>query len=240
MSACNFSYTHYEETLKKIKKTHKFVDFFNCSDNDIILRHDVDVSLKSALKMAQIEHKVGITSTFFILFHAELYNPFNLESAKIIREISQLDHKIGLHYNTSFFINNNLDPSESIREELELMEQHFDTPVRVISAHDPGVNKQFQLNLPPRIINAYSDQFIKERKYLSDSVQNWREGCFCKNFHKHNKLQVLIHPMWWTSDSGSREDVIHSLLNEQLTIDKNNVVSLAVKWKKYISELSKY
>lgn len=239
MLVCNFSHTHYEEILQKIKETHKFVDFFNCSNNDIILRHDVDVSLKDALKMAQIEHKVGVTSTFFILFHAELYNPFNLESTKIIREISQMGHKIGLHYNTSFFVQNSLDSSESIKKELELMEQHFDTPVRVISAHDPGINKNFQLNLPSGIINAYSDQFIKGRKYLSDSVQNWREGCLCKNFHKYNKLQVLIHPVWWTSNGADRENVMHFLLNNQLSINENNVLSLSAKWKKYILELSK-
>ena len=237
MTNCDFSYLHYKETLKKIKKTHNFSDFFNCSTNDIILRHDVDVSLRSALKIAQIENDLEIQSTFFILFHAELYNSFNADSMKIIREIIHLEHKIGLHYNSSFYVQNNLDPTESLKKELELMEQHFDTPVRVISAHDPGVSGQFILNLPKGILNAYSDNFVKNRKYLSDSVQNWRESCFCQNFSKYNEMQILTHPIWWKENNLKRKEILNHLNNESVSNCEHEVQYLSDKYENYISQL---
>lgn len=237
MNKCDFSYFHYEETLKKIKETHRFSDFFNCNKKDVILRHDVDVSLRSALKIAQIENKLEIESTFFILFHAELYNPFNVDSLKIIKEIVKLDHKIGLHYNGGFYTQNNLEPSESIKKELELMEQHFDTPVRVISAHDPGVSKQFILHLPKGVLNAYSDEFIKNRKYVSDSVQNWREDCFCQNFSKYDEMQILTHPIWWTENSLERNQVLHNLNMESASYCKKEIQYLSDKYENYTFQL---
>ena len=66
----------------------------------IILRHDVDCSLELALKIAEIENHLGIDSTFFILFHLELYNPFSPSASKIINQILKLVHNIGLNYNT--------------------------------------------------------------------------------------------------------------------------------------------
>ena len=64
---CNFSYNHYKQTLEKIKKTHKILTFGNSSDKDVILRHDVDASLEAALKMAELENKINVSSTYFIL-----------------------------------------------------------------------------------------------------------------------------------------------------------------------------
>lgn len=148
MTVCNFSYDHYADTLREIKKTHTFSDYETCSDNDVILRHDVDVSLHAALQIARIENELGIQSTYFILFHSELYNPFNTTSSEIIRKILRLGHRVGLHYNSSFIIQNGLDPSETIRLEIELMENHFNTNMNAISPHDPGLNEKLTINPP--------------------------------------------------------------------------------------------
>ena len=84
LDGCNFTITHYIETLKKYKKSHKFSFYLDSSDNDIILRHDVDFSLKDAFRIAKIENELGICSTFFILLHSELYNPLGIVSSKLI------------------------------------------------------------------------------------------------------------------------------------------------------------
>ena len=80
---------------EKLRKSKKF----------LILRHDVDFSLDYALKLAKKEAKNEIKSTYFILLHGEYYNPFDKKNTKIIKEISNLGHEIGLHYDTDFFQN---------------------------------------------------------------------------------------------------------------------------------------
>lgn len=235
---CDFTYSHYQETLKEIKKTHRFSNFLNCSDNDIILRHDVDVSLSSALKIAKIESDLGIESTFFILFHAELYNPFSTKSSTIVKEILCLGHKLGLHYNASFIVQNGLDPSKTIAKEINILEQHYDTTINVISAHDPDVNSKSPIILPARVVNAYSDKYVVQRKYLSDSVQYWREGCFCQHYRNNKKMQILTHPVWWSDDNKSRNDIMKELVGGDLDNYKNEVKYLSEKYENYTQKMN--
>ena len=103
--------------MEKIKKTHKILTFGNSSDKDVILRHDVDASLEAALKMAELENKINVSSTYFILLSSEFYNPFTLESSKIIKKILKLGHKLGLHYNELFIIENRLEASQTLKKE---------------------------------------------------------------------------------------------------------------------------
>lgn len=216
MKICNnrdFSYDHYVQTLEKIKTTHKISTFGNTCEKDVILRHDVDASLEAALNLAKLENKIDISSTYFILFSSEFYNPFTLESSQIIREILKLGHKLGLHYNELFIIKNKLEPSETLRKEIELLEQHFSTSVEAVAAHESNLSQKIPINLPDGVIDAYSDKFFKDRKYLSDSAQNWREGCFCKHIQNYDQLQILTHPMWWSEYGKHRDKIMDSFIN---------------------------
>ena len=210
---CNFSYGHYKETLEKIKETHDISTFGNTSDKDVILRHDIDASLEAALKIAELENKINVSSTYFILFSSEFYNPFTLESSQIIKKILQMGHKLGLHYNELFIIENKLEPSETLKKEIELLEQHFSTPIEAVAAHESNLSQKIPIILPDGVIDAYSDKFFKERKYLSDSAQNWREGCFCGHFEKYDQMQILTHPMWWSEDGKHRDEIMESFIN---------------------------
>ena len=212
--SCNFSYEHYKKTLKEIKEKRKFSTFHNNSNNDVILRHDVDSSLKAALTMAKIEFDLKIQSTYFILFTSDFYNPFSIESSKFIRGILKLGHKIGLHYDEHFIVKNSLDPTETIQKQIDILDHHFDTSIEAVSAHEAiGFPPQLHFNLPQGVENAYSEKFIVQRKYLSDSAMYWREDCFCKNFLNYDKLQILIHPMWWSSDNKTRSEIMNLFIN---------------------------
>ncbi len=213
LHTCDFSYRHYIETLKSIKNSHKFSFFNSASSNDVILRHDVDSSLIAALKMAKIENELDVQSTYFILFHSEFFNIFDVESSKIIHEILDLGHQIGLHYNENFISTNNLDPTETILQEINLLNHHYGTNVNTVSCHDTTANKRLTLELPKEILDAYDPIFFKNRKYISDSAQYWREGCFCQNHSLHKNLQILIHPMWWSDDNKNRSQIMDQFVN---------------------------
>ncbi len=58
----------------------------------VVIRHDVDSRPWMALKMARIERNWDISSTYYFRFVKGIFDP------AIIREISDLGHEIGYHY----------------------------------------------------------------------------------------------------------------------------------------------
>ena len=230
----DFSYDHYRSILLNLKERYKFSDFDNNSTNDVILRHDIDISLDYALRMAKIENELGVHATYFILFHAETYNPFNPHSTQTVKEILKLGHKIGLHYNLLYYENNNLDPVESILNEITAMEYHYNTNINVVAAHQP-TKKYVALDLPKHIKSTYADEFTNDRKYLSESNRNWREGCICSQYDKYDKLQLLFHPIWWNEENLSRESVMDREFGDSTVYAKD-----LITWKKDVEHYMKY
>jgi hypothetical protein len=60
----------------------------------LILRHDVDLKPQNSLATAKIEHKMGIKGSYYFRMVPESYN------VDIIKEIANLGHEIGYHYET--------------------------------------------------------------------------------------------------------------------------------------------
>lgn len=60
--------------------------------NFIILRHDVEARYPNALRMAQIQHKHGISGTYYFRIFPKPGNE------AIIKQIAALGHEIGYHY----------------------------------------------------------------------------------------------------------------------------------------------
>ncbi len=234
---CNFSTSHYIQTLKNYQKTHNFCFFNNSADHDVILRHDIDFSLEDALRIAKIEYDLGIKSTFFILLHSELYNPLGYVSSKLISSILKLGHKIALHYDEIFFEQANVNISDGIKKEIDLLEQHFDTNVDVVSRHNPSIReKKIPVKLPNGVVDAMSDKFTVERKYLSDSVQYWRENCFCNHYNNFTKLQILTHPALWTDEGLSRSEILPRIFKNFSNFHEKLIKNNSELWDKYIDE----
>lgn len=234
---CNFSTGHYIQTLKNYQKTHDFCFFNNSADNDVILRHDVDFSLEDALRIAKIENSLGINSTFFILLHSELYNPLGYISSKFVSEILKLGHKIALHYDEIFFEQTNVDISEGIKIEIDLLEQHFDTDIHVVARHNPSIHEnKIPVKLPSGVVDAMDDKFIVERKYLSDSVQYWREDCFCNHYNNFTKLQILTHPALWTDEGLARAEILPRIFKNYSNFYKRLFQNNSELWEKYIAK----
>lgn len=236
MSNCDFSYKHYEETLLTFKNNYSFSNFYNHSNNDIILRHDIDYSLESALAIAEIEHRIGVSSTFFLLFHSEMYNIFSPTSVSIISRILELGHYIGLHYDSTVLLSLNANPGKILREELAILEEHFGTKTNVVSAHNPTLNDGIEI--PQNIINAYDPEFTQDRKYLSDSVQFWRENCFCTHVNKHKKLQILTHPIWWSEKNTGRNYIMDELVGGSLDPHMRHIEKYSSVYDSYIEKES--
>ncbi|MCD4665584.1 MAG: hypothetical protein K8R68_09960 [Bacteroidales bacterium] len=60
--------------------------------NLIIMRHDVDRKPNNALRMAKLENELGIKATYYFRIIPQTFKP------EIIKEIAELGHEIGYHY----------------------------------------------------------------------------------------------------------------------------------------------
>ncbi|MDH3361128.1 MAG: hypothetical protein OEL51_02070, partial [Nitrosopumilus sp.] len=58
-------------------------------------------------------------------------------------------------------------------------------------------------------------EILKQTKYISDSGRYWREGCMCKHINKHEKLQILTHPIWWVNDYKSTDLAFKELKKDE-------------------------
>jgi hypothetical protein len=81
------------KNLVPIQEDCRFIHFLNDpSGSKIILRHDVDRKPKNALRMARLENGMGIRATYYFRCERASFD------ADIIREISEMGHEIGYHY----------------------------------------------------------------------------------------------------------------------------------------------
>lgn len=179
-----------------------FQDNIRPSKN-IILRHDVDIDIDSALLIAKIEKGMRVKSTFFFLISSNLYNVLTYENQKKITEIKNMGHEIGLHFDFSIYqeLDKNLI-NEKIVLQKNILENIIRKKIKTISIHRPGniinLNK-YKIN---SLINVYSKKFTKKINYFSDSKGNWKYGYppNLKIFNKEKQsIQLLTHPIWWNS-----------------------------------------
>lgn len=227
MSSCDFTYKHYEEILDIIKKNDYKDTFFNETslyDRELILRHDIDLDMESAYRMALLENRHKIRSTYCILVRSPFYNIFDKSNSDFVRGILALGHQIGLHFDETFYGSNDKESIiNNVASEAQLLADNFNTDIFAVSFHRPS---QFILNsdikLRDNLFNTYDRIFTKEFKYISDSRRIWKDGCLCKFLEKADgtqsirKIQALVHPLWWSDKSMSAQDTMDEFLLKKL------------------------
>lgn len=131
MRIMDFSLAMYAEICKALQSHHVVTVQYYLSNAPkspcVLLRHDVDRSLKNALAMAKLEHEYGIASTYYFRYP----NTFN---RKVIKQIYSLGHEIGYHYEVLDKAKGDSRKAIAIFEkELEIFRQLF--PVKTICMH---------------------------------------------------------------------------------------------------------
>jgi len=218
----DFTYGAYIKFLTLLKKRFKIIPFSEVSgetDSFLILRHDVDASLESALKMARVEQKLGIRSTYFVLFSHKFYNLLEKDSLTILREISELDHEIGLHYDVGTYESYGRDLMETLENEIKLLERLLNRKVFSIACHNVSLMTGKD---PFRGIAGYMNAYdpVLCENFVSDSCRAW----FLKDLSRllecnWKRGQLLIHSFLWTDDVCERDAVLERLFQG---IEKKN------------------
>jgi hypothetical protein len=218
-----FTYDHYEDTLKLAKQSYAIGPFRESEglaqhDRYIILRHDIDFSIDHALRMAALEHRLGIKSTYFVLLHSSFYNPLTEESRNKLMAFVQMGHELGLHYDPRFAM---------VQNEVELLASYLNTRIETIARHN-SFGVKIDVDKQDKLTNAYDSQFFKEIKYISDSSQYWREGCMCHHVGIQDRMQILVHPEWWGEKTVPPDQILLSLKDSLKTeLDSLSTVAVA-------------
>jgi hypothetical protein len=241
---CNFSYKHYFEVLDHAKKkytigTIKEFRKLKKKNKSIILRHDIDYSLEYALKLAEEENAHDLKSTYFVMLHNSFYNALSEESIAIIKKISHLGHDVGLHYDTVFLPKSRSEALRTIRKEVTILQDICKKEIISVAQHNPTINPKLKYNIAIDFLDARSSEIINDYRYLSDSVQNWRDGCMCNHIDKDDKLQILTHPIWWSDKHKLRDLILDELVKKESDRVRMIIESYRQIYVQYLKKNSK-
>ena len=90
-----YSFCGFEEIDSHLAEGHPFV----------VLRHDIDMSLRPALEIARIEYEQGVQATYFVLLRSPFYNVFSRSNAEIMSQIHHYGHQIATHIDLAAYDN---------------------------------------------------------------------------------------------------------------------------------------
>jgi hypothetical protein len=196
--SCSFDLAHYAELLEAAKAGgYRWASFDRePQDGDVLLRHDVDLSLDAALRMAELEAEQGAQATYFLMTESVFYNLASKEGRNAIERLRALGHRVGLHA---------VWPN-AVRDE------RFD-PVVAWHNPDPGYMRE-----PVEgAVNVMQAPYFREDRYRSDSNQHWRSGCPHEDLARgaFPWLQLLTHPEIWAYEGATMGETMRAMLDAE-------------------------
>ena len=193
------------------------------ADIKLFLRHDVDISVKKAVDMAEREYKMGIgPAVYYILVSSEYYNPVEKETRRMIKQILDMGHGIGLHYDLASMPEDDQLRTMIILGQAQLLETSFNTRITSVAAHKPfeGIKPSEVLIEALSFVDLVDpNNRFKDYKYLSDSGMNFREDPY-EAIKYHKLIHLNIHPEWWDKKEGNYQDRLFDLDLDQAVKQK--------------------
>lgn len=181
----DFTLKKYRELCRAIKENYQSVTVLEYltqkPENSAIIRHDVDVDPKRALKMAKLENKLGISATYYFRTIPKIFKP------EIIKKIHSMGHEIGYHYEV-------LDKAKGdYKKAIQLFEQElkkFPCEIKTCSMHgnpktewtNKDLWKKFNLKDLGLVGEVYLSIDYSEVMYFSDTGRNWSGKYSLKDF----------------------------------------------------------
>ena len=156
--SCAFTLAHYCELLASVRSGGYRFAFFDGlpGEGDVLLRHDVDLSLDAALRLAELETDAGASATYFLMTESVFYNLASTEGVATIARLRELGHRVGLHA---------VYPAARL-------DDRFDP---VVAWHNPD---PAYMTMPvDGAVNVMQEGYFAPSTYRSDSNQRWRSGC---------------------------------------------------------------
>ena len=195
---CGFSLGHYRELLHAGREGGYRFAFFAAppARGDLIVRHDVDLSLEAAVEMAELEAEEGIATTYLLMTRSVFYNLASREGEHAIGRLRELGHQVGLH---------------AIHPDVEL-DGRFDP---VVAWHNP--EPAFMTAPLDGVVNVMEQTYFDPATYRSDSNHRWRSGCPHEELRTgaFPWLQMLVHPEIWVYPGSTMAETMLAMLDAQ-------------------------
>ncbi|MDJ1434180.1 hypothetical protein [Halostagnicola sp. A-GB9-2] len=164
-------------------------------DQFIIHRHDVDRKPENSLAMARLEAKYDVPSTYYFRTIDKTFKP------EMIREIEELGHEIGYHYEDMDRGDGNVAKAhESFRDHLEQLREHatIDTVCmhgNPLTPHDnrdmwDGIRGFEEYDL---LGEAYLSMDFVDVTYFSDTGRTWEDGALKIKDHTVGESEKRFH-----------------------------------------------
>jgi hypothetical protein len=194
--SCAFDLEHYRELLQAAQAGgYRFAGFDRTPESgDLILRHDVDLSLAAAVAMAEVEAEEGAWSTWFLMTRSVFYNLDSREGVETIDRLRSLGGRVAHH---------------AVWPQVDL-DERFDP---VVAWHNP--DPEYMSSSVEGATNVMQPPFFDPDHYRSDSNQHWRHGC------PHDQLaggafdwlQLLTHPEIWAYEGATMGETMRAFLD---------------------------
>jgi hypothetical protein len=205
---CRFDLGHYRELLDAAQAGGYRFAFFDRppEPGTVLLRHDVDLSLDAALRMAELEAEAGAAATYFLLTRSEFYNLDSASGVRAIEHLRDLGHRVGLH---------------AVWPHVD-RDDRFDP---VLAWHNP--DPEYMREPVEGFVNVMEAPWADV--YRSDSNQYWRQGCPHEELRvgAFDRLQLLTHPEIWAYPGETMRETMLAMLDaererrlEQLVADR--------------------
>ena len=193
---CAFDLPHYRELLEAANGGgYRFALFdHEPRAGDLFLRHDVDLSLEAALRMAELEAELGARATYFLMTRSVFYNLAADAGERTLARLRELGHAVGLH---------------AVWPHAE-RDARFDA---VLAWHNP--DPAYMSQPVDGVVNVMQPPWFDAQNYRSDSNQRWRHGCpHGQIAHgEFDWLQLLVHPEIWVFEGASMRESMESMLD---------------------------
>jgi hypothetical protein len=197
---CEFDLAHYRELLEAAKAGgYRFAGFDAPPQaGDLLLRHDVDLSLHAAVRLAEVEVEAGAWSTWFLMTRSVFYNLDSREGEHAVARLRELGGRIAHHA---------VWPSVDLDERFE----------PVVAWHNP--DPEYMSTPVEGATSVMMSPWFDPDHYRSDSNQHWRHGCPHDALERgeFEWLQLLIHPEIWVYDGQSMAETMQSFLDADRT-----------------------
>ncbi|MRS11747.1 MAG: hypothetical protein EG823_01585 [Actinobacteria bacterium] len=241
-----FTHEHYREILQiGLDSGYRFVGFDEIDEwrarDDVrtcILRHDCDNDLVASAKMAEIEHDLGVVSTYCLMLTSPMYNLFAPPNLELVRRIRSLGHRFGLHFDEHRHDAAVGAVSSLVDAEAALLSECLGVPIDVVTFHQPSTDV-IEGRISTTMLNSYDREHTAGFYYLSDSNTVWREGCACEVFSagRYPRLQLLIHPEWWTETDMPIRDKWNLMFRHNFDLAQDSMLARerAYQWRQDIS-----
>jgi hypothetical protein len=214
----DFTISTYKKLIKSLLNQgynfQTFVDYIETRmERSFMLRHDVDLLPENSLRFAKIQSEMGVKGSYYFRAVPESWDE------GIIKEIADLDHEVGYHYENMDTCNGNLDKAwDDFRYHLDKLRELVE--VKTICMHgsprskfdNKEIWKKYDYRSLGIIGEPYYDVDFDKVFYLTDTGRRW------DGWKTSVRDKVLQQKNWIKQGLvyHSTDDIISALNNNQL------------------------